>query len=164
MSSNIEPLWHLQRFGSCERSYDGRMPTIFLIHWGPSFLSHFCFSGTGISRDILGLKTCFFNSWYILFGGWGGLQFPSVGNGYIIAASQCLVVNWIIKLIAKHLEMATHSSTRARRTSWTEPGRLQPMGSQRVGHVLVTEQQTSWHKATSSVGNVWDCIFVQVCF
>ena len=32
-------------------------------------------------------------------------------------------------------EMATHSSTRAWKIPWTEePGGLQPMGSQRVGH------------------------------
>ena len=32
-------------------------------------------------------------------------------------------------------EMATHSSTLAWKTPWTEePGRPQPMGSQRVGH------------------------------
>ena len=32
-------------------------------------------------------------------------------------------------------EMATHSSTLAWRIPWTqEPGRLQPMGLQRVGH------------------------------
>ena len=32
-------------------------------------------------------------------------------------------------------EMATHSSILARRTPWTEePGGLQSMGSQRVGH------------------------------
>ena len=32
-------------------------------------------------------------------------------------------------------EMATHSSTLAWKITWTEePGRLQPMGSQRVGH------------------------------
>ena len=32
-------------------------------------------------------------------------------------------------------EMATHSSTLAWKMSWTEkPGRLQSMGSQRVGH------------------------------
>ena len=36
-------------------------------------------------------------------------------------------------------EMATHSSTLAWKTPWTEkPGRLQSMGSQRVGHSLVT--------------------------
>ena len=32
-------------------------------------------------------------------------------------------------------EMATHSSTLAWKIPWTEkPGRLQPMGSQKVGH------------------------------
>ena len=32
-------------------------------------------------------------------------------------------------------EMATHSSILAWKITWTEePGRLQPMGSQRVGH------------------------------
>ena len=32
-------------------------------------------------------------------------------------------------------EMATHSSTLAWKIPWTgEPGKLQPMGSQRIGH------------------------------
>ena len=31
-------------------------------------------------------------------------------------------------------EMATHSSTLAWKTPWEEPGRLQSIGSQRVGH------------------------------
>ena len=31
-------------------------------------------------------------------------------------------------------EMATHSSILAWKISWMEPGRLQSMGSQRVGH------------------------------
>ena len=36
--------------------------------------------------------------------------------------------------------MATHSSMLAWRVPWTEePGRLQSMGSQRVGHDLVTK-------------------------
>ena len=39
-------------------------------------------------------------------------------------------------------EMATHSSILARIIPWTEePGGLQSMGSQRVGHDLATEQQ-----------------------
>ena len=39
-------------------------------------------------------------------------------------------------------EVATHSSILAWRIPWTEdPGRLQSMGSQRVGHNLMTEQQ-----------------------
>ena len=38
-------------------------------------------------------------------------------------------------------EMATHSSILAQEIPWTEePGRLQSMGSQRVGHDLVTKQ------------------------
>ena len=38
-------------------------------------------------------------------------------------------------------EMATHSSARAWRISWTEEtGELQSLGSQRVGHDLVTKQ------------------------
>ena len=45
--------------------------------------------------------------------------------------------------------MATHSSTIAWRISWTEePGGLQSMGSQRVGHNLATKQQQQ-----SSVGS-----------
>ena len=39
-------------------------------------------------------------------------------------------------------EMATHSSILAWRIPWTEePGRLQSMGSQRIGHDLATQQQ-----------------------
>ena len=38
--------------------------------------------------------------------------------------------------------MATHSSILAWKIPWTEePGGLQPMGLQRVGHSLVTKQQ-----------------------
>ena len=38
--------------------------------------------------------------------------------------------------------MATHSSILAWETSWTEePGGLQSIGSQRIGHGLVTKQQ-----------------------
>ena len=38
--------------------------------------------------------------------------------------------------------MATHSSTFAWKIPWTEePGRLQSVGSQRVGHNLVTKKQ-----------------------
>ena len=39
--------------------------------------------------------------------------------------------------------MATHSSILAWEVPWTEePGRLQSMGLQRVGHDLVTESRT----------------------
>ena len=38
-------------------------------------------------------------------------------------------------------EMATHSSILAWEITWTEePGRLQSMGLQRIGHELVTKQ------------------------
>ena len=51
---------------------------------------------------------------------------------------------WVISLDQEDpLEkgMATHSSILAWKIPWTEePGRLQSMGSQRVGHDLVTEQ------------------------
>ena len=44
-------------------------------------------------------------------------------------------------------EMATHSSTLAWKIPWTEePGRLQSMESQRVGHNLATEQQQQDNK------------------
>ena len=43
--------------------------------------------------------------------------------------------------------MATHSSTLAWKIPWTEErGRLQSMGSQRIGHNSVTEQQKQTHK------------------
>ena len=39
-------------------------------------------------------------------------------------------------------EMATHSSTLAWKIPWMEePGRLQSVGSQRLGHSLATKQQ-----------------------
>ena len=47
----------------------------------------------------------------------------------------------ILKQLSFNLEkeMATHSSILAWRIPWTEePGRLQPMGSQRVGHNWAT--------------------------
>ena len=43
-------------------------------------------------------------------------------------------------------EMATHSSILARKIPWTEePVRLQPMGSQRVGHDWATSLHFRWH-------------------
>ena len=47
---------------------------------------------------------------------------------------QCVYVCFMICLNIEK-EMAIHSSTLAWKTPWTEePGRLQSMGSQRVGH------------------------------
>ena len=54
---------------------------------------------------------------------------------------------WVRSLgLDDHLEkeMATHSSVLAWEMPWTEePGGLQSMGLQRVGHDLVTKQQQS---------------------
>ena len=42
-------------------------------------------------------------------------------------------------------EMATHSNILAWEIPWTEePGRLQAMGSQRIGYNLATKQQQQW--------------------
>ena len=58
-------------------------------------------------------------------------------------------------------EMATHSSIFAWRIPWTEePGGLQSLGLQRVGHNLVTKQQqysliyTLWWRSTNSRGQI----------
>ena len=53
--------------------------------------------------------------------------------------------------------MATHSSILAWRIPWTEePGKLQSMGSQRVGHDLVTEEQQEFRKGNQKdpIGNL----------
>ena len=51
---------------------------------------------------------------------------------------------WVQSLSQEDLlekEMATHSSILAQKIPWTEePGGLQSMGSQRVGHSLATKQ------------------------
>ena len=69
-------------------------------------------------------------------------------------------------------EMATHSSTLAWKISWTEePGRLQSMGSQRVGHDWVTYvyHWLSWFSSLqmvdleTSVINFFLCCSLCVC-
>ena len=63
-----------------------------------------------------------------------------VGNVYILELEKiCEGIKlhiWDLLLITfMEKEMATHSSTLAWKTPWTEePGGLQSMGSQRVGH------------------------------
>ena len=60
--------------------------------------------------------------------------------------------------------MATHSSTLAWRIPWTEePGKPQSMGSQRVRHDLVPEQQQAPHtgswrlrRASDAITWLWD--------
>ena len=50
--------------------------------------------------------------------------------------------------------MATHSNILTCRIPWTEePGRLQSMGSQRVGHNWATFTSLGCHKWSSSTGN-----------
>ena len=68
-------------------------------------------------------------------------SFPKVISPLLRILTGSLVLKG---LIANSLEkeMATHSSILAWRIPWTEePGGLQSMGSQRVRHDLVTEQQ-----------------------
>ena len=63
------------------------------------------------------------------------MGFPGGSDG---KASACNVGDQVQSLgweDALEKEMATHSSTLAWKIPWTEePGRLQSMGSQRVGH------------------------------
>ena len=55
-------------------------------------------------------------------------------------------------LMVMEKAMAPHSSTLAWKIPWTEePGRLQSMGSQRVGHYWVTSLTHLWYKPHSSI-------------
>ena len=64
------------------------------------------------------------------------------GNAYLVAQTvkrlPTMRETWVQSLVWEDLlekEMATHSSILAREIPWTEePGRLQSMVSQRVGH------------------------------
>ena len=52
--------------------------------------------------------------------------------------------------------MATHSSILAWRIPWTEePGGLQSMGSERIGHGLATKQQQGQEQASLSFSTRW---------
>ena len=58
--------------------------------------------------------------------------------------------------------MATHSSTLAWKIPWTEePGRLQPMGLQRVGHNRATSLSLSFNLINQE--QVCDTEVVQIC-
>jgi len=65
---------------------------------------------------------------------WGCNNFPGGSDGKASALRE----TWVRSLGREdplEKEMATHSSTLAWKIPWTEePGRLQSMGSQRVGH------------------------------
>ena len=67
-----------------------------------------------------------------LFHAWASLVVQLVKNLPVMQETQVQPLGW-----EDHLEkeMATHTSTLAWEISWIEePGRLQSMGSQRVGH------------------------------
>ena len=58
--------------------------------------------------------------------------------------------------------MATHFSILAQEIPWTEePGRLQSMGSQRVGHDLVTKQQQHIPDTILNSRNTEMCVCAQ---
>ena len=63
---------------------------------------------------------------------------PFSGDGSVLKNSPAMQGMWVRSLGQEHpleKETATHSSTRAWKIPWTEePGRIQSMGLQRVGH------------------------------
>ena len=67
-----------------------------------------------------------------------GMRYKGFPGGSEGKASPAMQETWAQSLSQEdplEKEMATHSSTLARKIPWTEkPGRLQSMGSQRVGH------------------------------
>jgi len=63
---------------------------------------------------------------------WASLVAQTVKRLPVVQETWVLSLDWEDPL---EKEMATHSSTLAWKIPWTEePGRLQTMGSQRVGH------------------------------
>ena len=73
--------------------------------------------------------------WALPHASWLSSKATASGNGFLTLPTK-------VNLTDK--EMATHSSTLAWKTRWTEkPGRLQSMGSQRVGHNWVTSLSLS---------------------
>ena len=63
---------------------------------------------------------------------WASLVAQSVKNLPAVQETRVRSLGWEVPL---EKEMATHSSILAWKISWTEePGGLQSMGSQRVGH------------------------------
>ena len=71
-------------------------------------------------------------------------SFPGDSDGKNLPVMQEMQKTWVQSLGWEdplEEEIATHSSTLAWKIPWTEePGRLQSIGSQRVGHNLVTKQ------------------------
>ena len=70
------------------------------------------------------------------------MGFPSGSVVKIVLSMQETQETWVRSLGQEDLEeeMATHSSILAQEISWTEePGRLQSIGLQKVGHDLANE-------------------------
>ena len=64
-------------------------------------------------------------------------------------------------------DMAAHSSILAWRTLWTEePGRLQSMGSQRIGHCFIIVAFSQWEIVLNHLRLVeWkEGFMVDICF
>ena len=87
------------------------------------------------------------------------LGLPSVKESACQLETRVLSVGWEDFL---EKETASHSNTLAWGIPWTEePNVLQPMGSQRVGHDLVTERQQQL------LISKWACVFCKctlACF
>ena len=66
--------------------------------------------------------------------------FDKIQHPFMIKTLQKMGIEGTYLNIVKEKEMATHSSTLAWRIPWTkEPGGLQSMGLQRVGHDRATD-------------------------
>ena len=80
------------------------------------------------------LVICVIKTYFVLFFCvfWASLVAQSVKNLPVVQETWVLSLGWEDPL---QKEMVTHSSILAWKISWTEePGGLQSMGSQRVGH------------------------------
>ena len=86
---------------------------------------------------------------------WASLVAQSVKNLPAVQETWVQSLGWEDPL---EKEMATHSSILAWKISWTEePGGLQSMGSQRVGHDWATNTSILWH--CLSLGLEWNWLF-----
>ena len=109
----------------------------------------------GLICLIKGFK-CFWISWHILFRKnfkWKHSIMTSL-VAQMVKRLPTMRETWVQSLGGEdplEKEMATHSSTLAWKIPWEKPGRLQSMGSQRIGH----NWATLLHSIISTSGN--DC-------
>ena len=117
-----------------------------------------CAAVRGVSKSQTQLSdwtTTLYCIWSLLFQSWAHtvsiLGFPGSSDSKASACNAGEFDPWVRSLGREdplEKEMATHSSTLAWRIPWTEePGRLQPTGSQRVGHDWATSLVTLLHPA-----------------